>query len=119
MKMAADGHPDQEWGKTYPNIPVDNIKLDNPFVGKEPFKVTYSRKEPPNITYLLNYEYSRIWNRGHDHYLARRQKKPKTTKFIKPDLNARKHFQKLEEETKPLTKSKKYENVQSKIQNGK
>lgn len=109
----------QEWGRSFPNIPADNIKLDNPFVGKEPFKVTYSRYEPPIISYLLNYEYSRIWNREHDQYLKRRQKKPKTANFIKPDMNARKHHQKAKEETKPLVKSKKYENVQSKIKNGK
>lgn len=121
-KMSADNRMTAEWGKTFPKVPVDNIKLDNPHVGKEPFKVSYARNEPPNMGSLLNGEYSRIWNQQHDQYLKKRQTKTSTVNFIKPDVNARKPAQKGKMETnelKPMIRSKKYDNVQSKIKNGK
>lgn len=107
-----------EWGKAFSKVPTDNIKLDNPFVGKEPFQVAYARNEPPNMSYLLNWEYLRIWNREHDQYLKKRQKKTATANFIKPNVNARKPSQKTNE-PKTMVRSKKYENVPCKINNGK
>lgn len=117
--MSLESHLAEDCGKANSNVPADNIKLDNPYVGKEPFKVTYGRDEPPNITYLLTGEYSRIWNREHDQYMKKRQIEKTTTNFIKPDVNARKPTKTESNEPKPVVRSKKYENVQSKIDNGK
>lgn len=99
-KMSGGDRSTAEWGKSYPKVPVDNIKLDNPFVGKPPFKVTYPWNEPPNINYLLSGEYSRIWNREHDQYLKRRRNKMTVMNKIKPNVNARKPTQKSKQETK-------------------
>lgn len=103
-----------EWGKTYPKVPVDN-----PFVAKPPFKVTYPWNEPPNMNYLLSGEYSRIWNREHDQYLKRRRNKLMVMNKIKPNVNARKPTQKPKKDTVPAVESDRSENVQGKITNGK
>lgn len=112
----------EEWGKSYANVPVDNIKLDNPFVGKEPFKVTHGMNEPTKMSFLMSGEYSRIWNRDHDQYMKRRQKKSTTTNVTKPNVHARKPTEKsLKEPDQPkaMIRCKKYDNVRSKINNGK
>lgn len=120
--MSADNRPTVECGRTYPKVPVDNIKLNNPFVGKEPFKVTYAANDQPNMGSLMNGEYSRIWYEEHDQYLKKRKSKASTVNYIKPDVNARRPTQKSKMETnelKPMIRCKKYDNVQSKINNGK
>lgn len=114
--MPYDSRYVHEWSKTYQIKREDNIKLDNPFVGKVPFKVSYKDEPQANMGHLLQWEYSRIWNHEHDEYLKKRQTKGKPI-FIKPNINARKPKESGSNEPKPLTKNKKYDNVQSKILN--
>lgn len=121
--MASEKRLNDDWAKTYPKVPVDNIKLDNPYVGKEPFKITYGRNEPPTMNNLMTGEYSRIWNEQHDQYLKNRQNRTSSpVHFIKPNLNARKpiHNSTQKEMCEPkMIRSKKYENIRSKIDNRK
>lgn len=109
-----------EGGRANSNAPVDNLQLNNPYVGKKPFRVSYDTYDRPNMHDLITGEYSRIWDKEHDLYLKTRQGE-KTTAFIKPDLNARKMPPKIQTETvepPPIVRSKKYDNVQSKVNNG-
>lgn len=109
-----------QWGKSFPTKPNDQIKLDNPYVGQYLFKASYVNETRPDISHLLNWEYGRTWKREHKQYILKRIGKAKP-KVFKPDIYARRWMlqKNVSKDLKLLIRSKKYENVQKKIENGK
>lgn len=108
-----------EWGKSFPKFPTDHIQLDNRFVGKKPFAVSYKHEPRPNMSHLLSWEYSRMWKSEHNEYLKQRETNAKL-KFIKPKIEYKlPKIVKSEKKLDNLTKSKKYQKVCSKINTGK
>lgn len=108
-----------EWSKSYQIKLADNIKLDNPYAGKYLFKASYVNEPRPDMSRLLNWDYGRIWKREHIQYITKRTNKA-TPKRFKPDIYYRRRLlqRNIPNEPKLLIRSKKYEQIKKKINNG-
>lgn len=91
----------------------DTLKLQNPFPGQKPFRPSYDKKETPNITSLLNWDYYRQWKEELDEFLSERKERYTPPKKTFPIY--RKIIKVVKKPEKLIVPNKKYADVKSRV----